>query len=122
MTRNDLRQIRQEIQSGVLSSRSKHLLLSLVDNGLARTTALQEASERRHRDITERIHRAADEILSEPIRTIYPSKKWTSLLHRALHRKYEAFGLHRVPCKRVIRRALREWTPSHESALKKFYA
>ncbi len=76
----------------------------------AADTLARANAELRER-IRSAIHRAADSYLTAPFRAVTDRTRWAGALWQYLERRYESFGLERRPCERVIRAALRKWTP-----------
>lgn len=110
------RSIREALELGrPISHELRQPLVQFVSRALdaerQRLAILQRSNDERHAQIEDAIHRAADLALSERVRQFAPPRAWTGMMWQWLGHRYDAFGLESVPCKRVIRAALKEWTP-----------
>lgn len=100
-----------EIQRGRLPAWARDAVHELVAGEYRSIAALAGANSERQAQVRAGIHRAADRHLTEPMRRITRPRSWTGALWLYLERRYADFGLERRPCKRVVREALKEWTP-----------
>lgn len=99
---------------------------ALVQEGIQaeqrRATALetlQAANSERSEPVRRAVHRAADRLLTEPRRRVTARRQWTGMLWQWLWlpERYKELGFERRPCKRVIRAALKDWTPPNGDVL-----
>lgn len=76
-----------------------------------RRATLKQANADKSAEIKAAIRSAADKRFAGRAGEIIPRREWTGALWQWLGIRYQHFGLERRPCKRVIRKALNEWTP-----------
>lgn len=110
------------IRRGRVPMQHRAGLALLVQNGRSSRAALAGANAERRARVHAGIHRAADRFLPAHIARGTPARFWAGLLRGCLERRHEAFGLERWPCMRVVRAALKHWTPPSGGALESRYA
>lgn len=79
----------------------------------SRLKALADANAERSKAVRAAIRKAADKLLQEPVRRTQPRRMQSGMLWQWLgvSQRYLLYGLDGRPCRRVVREALKEWTP-----------
>jgi hypothetical protein len=76
------------------------------------TANLRAAALERSMRVRDGIHRAADAVLTERMRSMVPRRSWARIVRHRARMTPGTFGLERCPCLRVVRKALNSWEPT----------
>ncbi len=83
-----------------------------------RRSALAAANDERSVLVRAAIQRAADEYLTPGIRRLHAKRRWCGCLSNWLRTgsRFKRFGLARLPCRKSVRDALKNWIPPNGDA------
>jgi hypothetical protein len=82
-----------------------------IDSSKRSLAPLQRANADSHARVRAAIHWAADVVLHERIRRLIPRCRWVGMVRHRLMVAPGSFGLERCPCRQIIGRELKEWSP-----------